>query len=208
MRSIAVLLLGIGFAASARAGDVPFTLTHKMEGYVTMFKVVSPEGAMCKVKSDSSFFGEQKFEVPFKFKAQANYYYKFKCRLPSGQRWVKKLEPKPNFTNIIKIGTGDSQPAAASEAAPSSGDFEQLLQSIKDASFEGEKINKLELAAKGRSFSVDQVGRLMDLFDFSAGKLKVVELTAHKLADPDNRYQILDHLDFEADKSKAKKLLK
>ncbi|HUU03988.1 MAG TPA: DUF4476 domain-containing protein [Myxococcota bacterium] len=206
MRSFIVFLLASGFSATLLAADVPFSISHQMKGYTTIFKVVSPEGAKCHVKSDSSWFGEKDFEVPFKFKAQARFFYTFDCALPSGQRWHKKLEPKANYTNIINIGAGES-PATTQETVVPAGDFAQLLESLKKASFEGEKIQALEMAVKGGHFSVEQVGKLIDAFDFSAGKLKAVELTATKLTNPGKSYQLLDHFEFDADKQKAKELL-
>ncbi len=207
----AILLMVLGTSAGALANDGSYSLSHKMEGYVTLFKVVSPEGAKCHVKSDSSWFGEQDFEVPFKFKAQKNHYYTFDCKLPDGKLWHKKLEPKPNYTNIIKIGAGQPAPSTAQPAgntAIGTGDFNQLLKSVKAASFEGEKIRILDMAAKRQHFSAKQVGQLVDAFDFSAGKLKAVELTAARLTNPKKSYQILDHFDFDADRQKAQKLLK
>lgn len=207
MRTMLIPAVILGLSAVAPADDATYSVTHKMEGYVTMFKVVSPEGAQCHVKSDSSWFGEQDFEVPFKFKAQKNHYYTFDCKLPDGGHWHKKLEPKANHTSILKIGAGSPAPAAAATTI-GSGDFKRLLKSIKDASFEGEKIRILEMAAKHRHFSSRQVGKLVDAYDFSAGKLKAVELTAARITDPQNGYKILDHFDFDADKQKARKLLK
>jgi len=210
MRKMLMMAVILGMSTAALADD-SYTITHKMEGYVTMFKVVAPEGAKCHVKSDSSWFGEKDFEVPFKFKAQKNYYYTFDCKLPDGGHWHKKLEPKGNYTSIIKIGGGATAPASTKPAAKStvgSGDFKQLLKSIKDADFEGEKIRVLKMAAKHHHFSAKQVGKLVDAFDFSAGKLKAVELTAARITDPQNNYKILEHFDFDADKQKAQKFLK
>lgn len=207
MKSFAVFLLAISISANALAADVPFSISHKMEGYTTVFKVVYPEGAKCHVKSDSSWFAEKDFEVPFKFRARARFFYTFDCSLPSGQRWHKKLEPKANYTNIIKIGAGGTPPAPARKAVVPASDFAQLLDSLKKASFEDEKIRILEMAAKSSHFSVNQVGKLIDTFDFSAGKLKAVELTAKKLINPAGSYQILDHFEFDSDKQKAKELL-
>jgi hypothetical protein len=206
MRAMVITVMVLGLSTAALADD-SFTITHKMEGYVTMFKVVSPEGTKCHVKSDSSWFGEKDFEVPFKFKAQKNYYYTFDCKLPDGTTWHKKLEPKGNYTSIIKIGSGASAPAPSTNAV-GSGDFNQLLKSIKDADFEGEKIRVLKMAAKHHHFSCKQVGQLVDAYDFSAGKLKAVELTAARITDPQNSYKILEHFDFDADKQKAQKFLK
>ena len=211
MRALVILVMVLGVSAGALADNVPHSVTHKMEGYVTLFMVVSPEGAKCHVKSDSSWFGEQDFEVPFKFKAQKNYYYTFDCKLPDGKLWHKKLEPKANYTSIVKIGAGSPAPATtmpAVKATIGTGDFNQLLKSVKDASFEGEKIRVLEMAAKHQHFSSKQVGQLVDAYDFSAGKLKAVELTAARITDPAKSYQILEHFDFDADKQKAQKFLK
>jgi hypothetical protein len=207
MRKMVIISMLLGISTVALADD-SYTITHKMEGYATMFKVVAPEGAKCHVKSDSSWFGEKDFEIPFKFKAQKNYYYTFDCKLPDGSKWHKKLEPKGNYTSIIKIGGGSGEAAAPASSAIGSGDFQQLLKSIKDADFEGEKIRVLKMAAKHRYFSSAQIGQLVDAYDFSAGKLKAVELTAARITDPQNSYKILDHFDFDADKQKAQKLLK
>jgi hypothetical protein len=206
MKKMVIIAMVLSISIGALADD-SYTITHKMEGYVTMFKVVAPEGAKCHVKSDSSWFGEKDFEIPFKFKAQKNYYYTFDCKLPDGTTWHKKLEPKGNYTSIIKIGGGSAAPAATKPAV-GSGDFNQLLKSIKDADFEGEKIRVLQMAAKHQHFSCKQVGQLVDAYDFSAGKLKAVELTAARITDPQNSYKILEHFDFDADKQKAQKFLK
>ena len=206
MRSLLATILILGIAGSALAEDIPFSVTHKMEGYVTYFKVISPEGATCHVKSDSSWFGEKDFEVPFNFKAQAKFYYTFDCDLPSGQHWHKKLQPKAQYSNIIKIGEGDAA-APASKPAASGGDFQQLLKSIQNADFAAEKKRILKMGVRGRRFSCKQVGQLIDAFDFSEGKVFVVQMTAKLLSDPGNSFQILEHFEFEADKQKAQALL-
>jgi hypothetical protein len=212
MKTIVAMLTGLALAGTAWAGQVGHTVTHKMEGYVTLFKVVSPEGAQCRVESDSSWFGTKDFEVPFKFRAQDKFYYTFDCGLPDGSRWRKRLEPKAHYTNIIRIGQGHASapamaPASSGGGAIGKADFKRLLKSIQNASFEDEKIQVLQLAVEDRLFTVRQVGKLVDAFDFSDGKVKVVELTSGRLLDRRNRYQILERFDFESDKTRAKSYL-
>ncbi len=202
-------------ASSAAAGSVPHTVEHKMDNYTTVFQVVSPEGAACHVKSDNEHFGEEDFEVPFKFDAQASFYYTFDCKLPDGQVWHQKLEPKANVTNIIRIGATAPAAAPAAASVKSEGPkkamapaaFAKLVEQITKASFQKDKISVMELAAKANHFTVEQVGKLVDVFDFSDGKVKVVSLTSQRLVDPDNRFELLSHFEFSADKDKAKTIL-
>jgi hypothetical protein len=202
-----VLLSGVSLA-----GD--YSVKHKMEGYVTMMQVVAPEGATCHVKSDSSWFGEKDFEIPFKFKAQDKFYYTFDCKLPTGEIWHKKLSPKANYTNIITIGDDleNSAPVKSSDISTalsrmSSSDFSRLLKSLKEADFQDDKIRVLRLGVKNKKFSVNQVCKLVDTMDFEEGKIKVVELVAKQIVDPGNNFQILDHFTFSDGKQQAEKLL-
>jgi len=208
----AILGLGLLVAASAAANGPSFSIEYKMEGYQTLFRVVSPEGARCQVVSDSSWFGEQAFEVPFKFKAQANYYYTFDCRLPDGAIWHKKLEPKANHTTILAIGGGGGghdapQAGPAPPQAISAGAFAALLRQVTEASFEQEKLSAIELAAGGNNFDCQQVGQLVAAFSFPDAQLKAIGLTAARIIDPGNSFAILERFTFPNDKKKAQRLL-
>lgn len=212
LKTLAFLLASLPIVAAA---DTPHFVTYKMENYTTMFAVVTPEGAQCHVKSDSSWFGEKDFEVPFKFKAQANYYYTFDCKLPSGETWHKRLEPKANHTNIVKVGV-DGPTAAVSSTTPTSrgtkkamamADFRKLITEIKKADFEDDQLSVVEMASKLSYFTSEQVGQLVDVITFEDAKVKVVEFTAKRIVDPKKSYAILGHFTFSEGKDEAKKIL-
>ncbi|MBI5545183.1 MAG: DUF4476 domain-containing protein [Deltaproteobacteria bacterium] len=87
------------------------------------------------------------------------------------------------------------------------GDFNALKEAIKAESFENKKTDVLSTAASSNYFSVDQVGDLIDLFQFSPGKLKALELCKARIVDSKNAFQVYSHFTFEADKKKAKQIL-
>jgi len=90
----------------------------------------------------------------------------------------------------------------------SAADFRALKKAIKDESFENQQLNVLQSAARRAQFTVEQVGELIDLFDFSSGKVKVVEITRPRIVDRENLFQLYSHFTFDSDKDKVKHLLK
>lgn len=211
-KTIVFLLASLPVLAAAA---IPHSITYKMENYTTVFALVAPEGAQCHVKSDSSWFGEQDFEVPFKFKAQANYYYTFDCKLPSGEMWHKRLEPKANHTTIVKVGVDGPKTGGSTTPAPTGGkkkamakaDFQKLLEEIEKASFEDDQLSVVEMASKLNYFTSQQVGQLVDAITFEDGKVETVAYTAKRIVDLKKSHSILAHFTFSEGKNKAKKLL-
>jgi len=87
-------------------------------------------------------------------------------------------------------------------------EFRALKQAIESESFEKQQLNVLQSAARRAQFTVEQVGQLIDLFSFSSGKVKVVEITRPRIVDRENLYQLYSHFTFDSDKDKVKHLLK
>jgi len=73
--------------------------------------------------------------------------------------------------------------------------------------FEPQKMSVLQTAASSVWLNVSQVGELIDLFSFSSGKIKVVELTRARILDTQNAYQLYAHFDFEGDKKRVRAIL-
>lgn len=199
----------------AAAQALTHTVEYKMENYTTVVQVLTPAGAQCHVKSDSSWFGEQDFEVPFKFKAQADFYYTFDCKVSDGQVWHQRLEPKANHTTIVKIGAA-TPPQASMTAAPaqdqkkvalSKDDFAKLLAAMKKEAFEDKRLKVLSLAAKSNYFNVEQVGALVDAFEFGEGKTNALKTVSKRIIDPENNHLILSHFTFDDDKDAAEEIL-
>jgi hypothetical protein len=90
----------------------------------------------------------------------------------------------------------------------SPGDFAALLEAVNAASFSDEKTGVVATAAQSQTFTVSQVGQLIDAMSFSADKLKTLELTRNRLVDRQNGFKLLEHFTFSADKQKAQALLR
>jgi hypothetical protein len=86
-------------------------------------------------------------------------------------------------------------------------DFSALRSAIADETFEKSRLNVLRSAASGNSFTVAQVGQLVDIFDFSDGKVKAVEICRDRIVDRENAFQLYSHFEFDADKKRVRSIL-
>lgn len=86
-------------------------------------------------------------------------------------------------------------------------DFAALRSAIEAEGFEAQKLGVLQTALPTSLFTVAQVGALVDLFDFSSGKVKVVELCKPRIVDSQNAFQLYGHFSFESDKAKVRAIL-
>jgi hypothetical protein len=105
----------------------------------------------------------------------------------------------------------DTEPAPAPASSPTEmadSDFSALSAAIDAESFSQTRLGVLEAVLPDAWFTVAQVGALVDLFSFSADKVKVVELARGNMVDPKNGFKLLSHFTFSADKEAVKKLLK
>jgi len=99
-------------------------------------------------------------------------------------------------------------PPASSPTEMADSDFSALTAAIDAESFSQTRLGVLEAVLPDAWFTVAQVGALVDLFSFSADKVKVVELARGNMVDPKNGFKLLSHFTFSADKEAVKKLLK
>lgn len=182
-------------------------------------KFVSPEGAMAEVWNEQGEL-ELSSTVPFNFKGRGNTYYRFIITTPDGIALLdRKLELKQFIGGIARFRNAVPPPAPVVVAPPPpaapppamgmpAADFDALLAAIDEASFSEEKIGVLETALTNQMFTCEQIGRLVDAYDFSDGKVKALELTRGRIVDPQNKFKILSHFTFSSDKQKAQALLK
>ena len=85
--------------------------------------------------------------------------------------------------------------------------FQILLSDIEDASFEDERITTVKVAAEHNYFDVAQGKQIMDVFDFSDGKLAVLKIVYPRIIDTDNSFQLINSFEFGDDKNKAKRII-
>jgi hypothetical protein len=197
---------------------------------LTLMRVLSPEGAQCQVFDGKTLVVTD--DVPLSFAATPDKFYRIILRMPDGLSWEKKLSARRRQTGSLWVFPPGAAPtpqtltiapvlptvpppafvpppvaAPARSQGMSDGDFRGLKSAIEQESFPRTKMNVLTTAASGSYFTVDQVGELVDLFDFPNDKVKVVEVVRARLLDRQNGYRLYSHFDFPNDKERVKQLL-
>lgn len=88
------------------------------------------------------------------------------------------------------------------------GAFRALVAAVKNESFSEGQIGVVRQAATRNYFRVGQLKTLIDLVSFSATKLRVLELGAPRLVDPEKAFGLDEAFTFTADKAKAREILR
>ncbi|MCU0696125.1 MAG: DUF4476 domain-containing protein [Myxococcaceae bacterium] len=176
-------------------------------------KIVSPEAATAEVwAEDGTLAGT--FSVPFLFQGRSEQYYRFILVGQDGLLLLdKKFQTKQFIGGLIKYRAAAPAPAQAQAVAAAAqgmaeADFEALVNAVNDAGFGHEKLGVIDTAAQSHFFTIEQVGKLVDLLGSSDEKVGVVEKTRKKIVDRQNGFKLLEHFSFSADKEKVRKLLK
>lgn len=86
--------------------------------------------------------------------------------------------------------------------------FSVLYNKVKNASFDDNKFDLIEVASLGCFYSCSQCARVMSLFTFGDKKLKVLKFMAPHLIDLQNVDEIYKQLDFESEKDQAARIIK
>lgn len=68
--------------------------------------------------------------------------------------------------------------------------FSRLYNKVKNASFDDNKFDLIEVASLGCFYSCSQTARMMKMFTFSDKQLKVLRLMAPHIVDPENAIAI------------------
>ena len=181
-----------------------FDIRFEMKPQETI-RLVSPEGAHAEIwGDDGSYLGG--FEVPCEVPARAGFFYRVVMSANGGLIFDRKVELRQYFRTIVVFRGAVNEPAPV--ARPRSGgmvDFGALVEAVKAESFSEAKLDVVRTAEA--SLTVDQVGQLVDLFSFSAEKVKVVELTNQRLIDRQNAFKLYSHFTFDGDKKQVKAIL-
>nr|PJZ92183.1 hypothetical protein CH379_14575 [Leptospira ellisii] len=88
-----------------------------------------------------------------------------------------------------------------------SGSFNQLKDRIEREGFSDSKFSVIRSAAPRNTFTSDQVAEVMDLFSFSADKIKALSALRTRIEDPQNSYVIVERFNYDKDKKDAAGLL-
>ncbi len=86
--------------------------------------------------------------------------------------------------------------------------FRALVAAVRNEGFSESQLTVIQQAATRNYFRVGQVRTLIDLVAYSATKLRVLELGAPRMVDPENAFGIYEAFTFTADKESAKQILR
>lgn len=86
--------------------------------------------------------------------------------------------------------------------------FSILYNKVKNASFDDNKFDLLQVASLGCYYSCAQTARMMRIFTFGDKQLRVLRMMAPHIVDPQNATDIYNVLTFDSEKSKAGEIMK
>jgi hypothetical protein len=89
-------------------------------------------------------------------------------------------------------------------AACSEADLEEILARLGKASFDDGRTRMLESFAADRSFTCDQVVRLVGTFTFGDGQVRAVRILNPRIIDRQNFFKIYDVFTFDSDKDRVR----
>jgi hypothetical protein len=94
-------------------------------------------------------------------------------------------------------------PAPAAPVPMDAATFTSLTKTVQSSAFGDDKVSAVRTAAAGNWFTIDQVGRLVDLASFGDDKVGIVAACRGKIVDPENAFQLGTHFSFSSDREKA-----
>ncbi len=86
--------------------------------------------------------------------------------------------------------------------------FSKFYNKVRNASFNNEKFDLIEVASLGCWYSCGQVARTMRLFTFDNDRLKALRLMAPRIVDPQNSSEIYRLFTFDSEKAKVGEILR
>ena len=86
--------------------------------------------------------------------------------------------------------------------------FSTLYNKVKNASFDDNKFDLLQVASLGCYYSCAQTARMMRVFTFGDKQLRVLRIMAPHIVDPQNATDIYNVLTFDSEKSKAGEIIR
>ncbi len=89
----------------------------------------------------------------------------------------------------------------------SSSDFENFYKNVKNEAFENDKMSTIEVNTNHNWYNVNQVVRILGLFDFGNSKIKALRTMYRKVVDRNNAQKILQTFNMGDYKKKARNII-
>jgi hypothetical protein len=100
----------------------------------------------------------------------------------------------------------DDKPSKPAKPQPMrNAEFGQLVEAIRSASFDDDKVAVVRLAAQNNWFLASQGAAVMDLLAFDDGKIDAAAAMWPRITDPENYFVMMNKLTFDSSKEKLRK---
>lgn len=166
-------------------------------------RLMSPEGAHAEIwGDDGSYLGA--YDLPCEVPARAGQFYRVVMTHQGALVFDRKVELRQYYRTNVRF-RGGPQVQVMHAPAMAMVDFPALVAAVNEENFGDAKLDVVRTSEGG--FTVDQLGQLVDLFNFSEEKVKVVEIVKPRLVDPQNAFKLYGRFTFDADKKKVKAIL-
>ncbi len=87
-------------------------------------------------------------------------------------------------------------------------DFTAFVAAVKAEAFSADQLRVVEGVARSNTFTIAQVGVVLDQLPHSSDKVAAAGLLAPKVVDPENAWKLAEHLTFSGDKEAVAKLFR
>jgi hypothetical protein len=195
-------------SAAEEISEVDYRLVYESTpSGATVLEVVEPEGARVQALLEDEVVARD--DAPMSFKARPHQWYRVVVTLRGGGTWSKKLQAKAGMKGTVRVTAFEQERPRLSRRPHGPEpmeevDFQRLKAAIESEAFANDKLSVVKTAAAGAWLTVEQVGEVLDCFNFSDDKLQSLGVLRYRIVDRANAYQ---KFNFSADKDKAKKLL-
>jgi len=110
-------------------------------------------------------------------------------------------------SNSNIYGNSSSTTTVVTNTAMSSSNFESFFKNVQSEAFEDDKMSTIEVNTNHNWYNVNQVVRILGLFDFGNSKIKALRTMYRKVVDRNNSQKILQTFDLGDDKKKARNII-
>lgn len=102
---------------------------------------------------------------------------------------------------IRTLLSGEQAPPPHARQAISAKDLQDLKEALRQAVFAEQQLTLLRTASRWNYYTSVQIMEILELFNFSDGKLEALKITFKRCTDPGNSFKIVGSLSFDKDKA-------
>ena len=141
----------------------------------------------------SRYYDQQNWEDGIQFNPQRDTYYNYEKGDQKGKR-TKRGYKRDDWDHY--------------QSGMSTARFNNLLQQMKDAGFESDRMNIVKLAAEDNHLTADQLVKIMKAMSFESSRLNIAKMAYDRVVDKENVYRINSGFTFSSSKDQFSRFVK